>query len=160
YEREAPESFPILPRTPDSPGLSRPLMRFEITGPHPEKVPAISHVAIVHLTNAKLPDLLACDMVTGELLIHRLGGSSESCAVLASDLAHPAHAEVVDLDQDGLKDILVADLGTPLPSDERLGRVLWLRRTNHGGYKMRTIISGLGRVCDVKAADFDEDGDL
>jgi hypothetical protein len=160
YKSEAPESFPIIPRTPDGPGLARPLTRVEIAGPNPRKAPAISNVAIVHLTEENRPDLLACDMATGELLLHRPDRSGESSSVLASDLAHPAHAEVVDLDRDGIRDILVADLGTPTPSDERLGRVLWLRGIKDGGYKMRTLLSGLGRVCDVQAADFDDDGDL
>ncbi len=36
---------------------------------------------------------------------------------VAKGLAHPAHAEVADLDRDGIKDVLVADLGVPMPSD-------------------------------------------
>jgi hypothetical protein len=80
--------------------------------------------------------------------------------VLATDLAYPAHAEVADLDRDGIDDILVADLGVPIPSDDRLGRVLWLKGRKDGGYETRILLSRLGRVCDVEPADFDGDGDL
>ena len=36
-------------------------------------------------------------------------------------LEHPAHAEVVDLDGDGIQDLLVADLGSFLPAERRCG---------------------------------------
>jgi FG-GAP-like repeat len=160
YKAAAPDSLPIIPRTPDGPGPMRSLMRGEIAGPRPDEATAISHVALVHITNPKLPDILACDMVSGELLIRKAGAQDEPATVLASDLAHPAHAELADLDRDGINDILVADLGVLLPSDECLGRVLWLKGQKDGGYETRILASRLGRVSDVQPADFDGDGDL
>jgi hypothetical protein len=38
--------------------------------------------------------------------------------------SNPAHAEVADLDGDGVKDILVANLGREFPTDERLASVV------------------------------------
>ncbi len=160
YEAAAPDRLPIIPRTPDGSASTRSLVRAEIAGPHRDVAPAISHVALVHLTDPKLPDILACDMASGELLIHKAGRQDDPATVLASDLAHPAHAEVADLDRDGILDILVADLGSPVPSDDRLGRVLWLKGRNDGTYETRILLSRLGRVCDVQPADFDGDGDL
>ncbi|MHB1555889.1 MAG: FG-GAP and VCBS repeat-containing protein [Isosphaeraceae bacterium] len=160
YEADAPESLPIIPRTPDGPGPARKLVREEIPGPHPDQPAAISHVSLVHLTDPKRPDILACDMAAGELLLRRAVRPNARAEVLASDLAHPAHATVSDLDRDGVDDILVADLGSPIPSDDRLGRVLWLRGRKEGGYETRILLSRLGRVCDVEPADFDGDGDL
>jgi hypothetical protein len=138
----------------------RSLVRGQIAGPHPDEATAISHVALVHLTDPNRPDILACDMASGELLIHKAARQDDPATVLASDLAHPAHAEVADLDRDGIDDILVADLGVPIPSDDRLGRVLWLKGRKDGAYETRILLSRLGRVCDVQAADFDGDGDL
>jgi hypothetical protein len=69
YEAAAPDRLPILPLTPDGPGPVRSLVRGEIAGPRPNEATAISHVALVHLTDPNLPDLLACDMASGELLI-------------------------------------------------------------------------------------------
>jgi hypothetical protein len=160
YEAAAPDRLPIIPRTSDGPGPSRPLVRGEIAGPHPDEATAISHVALVHLTDRNLPDILACDMASGDLLIRKAGRPHDPATVLASDLAHPAHAEVADLDHDGIDDILVADLGVPIPSDERLGRVLWLKGRQDGSYETRILLSRLGRVSDVQPADFDGDGDL
>ena len=160
YEAAAPDRLPIIPRTPDGSGPMRSMVRGEILGPRPDEATAISHIALVHLTNRNLPDILACDMASGELLIRKAGRQDEPATVLASDLAHPAHAEVADLDHDGINDILVADLGVPIPSDDRLGRVLWLKGRKDGAYETRILLSRLGRVCDVQPADFDGDGDL
>ncbi len=160
YEAAAPDRLPLIPRTPDGSGPRRSLVRGEIAGPHPDEATAISHVALVHLTDPNRPDILACDMASGELLIHKAGRQDDPATVLASDLAHPAHAEVADLDHDGINDILVADLGVPIPSDDRLGRVLWLKGRKDGVYETRILLSRLGRVCDVQPADFDGDGDL
>ncbi len=160
YKAEAPDRLAIIPRTEDGPGPTRPLVRREIAGPRPNEPTAISHLSLVHLTNSRRTDILACDMAVGELLIHKAGRLDEPATVLAPDLAHPAHAEVADLDHDGIDDILVADLGVPIPSDERLGRVLWLKGRKDGTYETRILLSRLGRVSDVQAADFDGDGDL
>jgi hypothetical protein len=75
-------------------------------------------------------------------------------------LQHPCHAEVCDLDQDGQQDLVVADLGSFLPEDHDRGRVVWLRRRSAGDYEPQVIAASLGRVADVRPADFDGDGDL
>jgi hypothetical protein len=67
--------------------------------------------------------------------------------------------EAVDLDRDGLIDLVVADLGGVAPGDYTRGSVVWLRRTKEGGYHAHTLASGLPRVADVRPADVDGDGD-
>ena len=160
FQAEAPDRLPTIPPTPDGPGLSRPLRRVEVAGPRPDRPTAIANVALVNLTDPARPDLLACDMAGGELLIRRAGPGDAPATVLASDLAHPARAVVADLDGDGVRDVIVADLGTPIPSDERMGRVLWLKGASDGSFETRVVLSRLGRVSDVQPADFDGDGDL
>ena len=67
---------------------------------------------------------------------------------------------MVDLDQDGRQDLLVADLGDFMPGDHEKGSVVWLRQTEAGVFENRPLIEGLARTADVRAADFDGDGDL
>ena len=67
---------------------------------------------------------------------------------------NPAHTQVVDLDGDGIKDILVADLGNFTPTDDRVGRVIWLRGERDGTFTPFTLLRDVGRVADVEAADF------
>ncbi len=72
----------------------------------------------------------------------------------------PVHTQVVDLDGDGLLDIVVAELGELPPSEKRVGKVLMLRGLESGRFERRTILEDLGRVTDVRATDLDADGDL
>jgi hypothetical protein len=65
----------------------------------------------------------------------------------------------VDLDRDGAKDILVADLGGFLPADHDRGQVVWLRGLRAGGFTPHAM-GGFPRVADAEAADFDGDGKL
>jgi hypothetical protein len=73
---------------------------------------------------------------------------------------NPARASLVDLDRDGLDDLLVADIGFFMPEDHEKGAVVWLRRKADGSYEKRALAEKLPRVADVQAADFDGDGDL
>ena len=73
---------------------------------------------------------------------------------------NPCHTQAVDLDHDGRIDLLVADLGDVPPGDHLKGSVVWLRHMADGSYRPYTLASGLPRVADVEAADFDGDGDL
>ena len=119
----------------------------------------ISNVSLVRLWGRPGPLVLACDMQQNVVQVLRLDGSPLKWEVLAS-APHPAHAEVVDLDKDGVPDILVACLGSRTPTDERCGSVLWLRGDRSGKFTPIPLLSGVGRVADVRAADFDGDGDL
>ena len=79
---------------------------------------------------------------------------------LLGRVQNPAHAAAVDLDKDGLLDLLVADLGGFRPEDHEKGSVVWLRRRADGSYEPKALAARLPRVADVEAADFDGDSDL
>ncbi len=70
----------------------------------------------------------------------------------------PSHAEAVDLDIDGNKDLIVASLGQFFPTDDKVGSIVWLRASASGGYSPVTLLEGVGRVADVRPADFNSDG--
>jgi hypothetical protein len=78
---------------------------------------------------------------------------SPSWKVLAK-LKNPAHTRVLDLDGDGILDVLVADLGSFPPTDIRCGQVVWLRGLPDGSFRPITLLENVGRVADVRAADF------
>jgi hypothetical protein len=54
----------------------------------------------------------------------------------------------------------VADLGSFLPAEHERGRVVLLRRLPDTRYDAVELATGLGRVADVRAADFSADGRL
>jgi hypothetical protein len=159
YETQAPVELPVL--RPDE-GETAPPIRFERrVFPHPQSLPspAASNVRFVQLQD-DTRDLLVTDMRHGLLTAIRCSEPGAGPRVLCDVLHNPAHVEVVDLDRDGRRDLLVADLGSFTPTDKTLGSIVWLRASADGSFTPMPIAWGLGRVADVQAADFDGDGDL
>jgi len=102
---------------------------------------------------------VAVDMLAGLILA---GGGKGGASGLreVGHLASPCHVSAVDLDRDGRTDLLVADLGNPVPGDTKQGSVTWMRSRTDGTYQSIALATGLPRVADVEAGDFDGDGDL
>ena len=180
FEERAPEELPPADLPPPP---SRPLgLRFEkvsYPGPPARERFAISNVNLVRLpaggaSGGRQPpvsrgastgdsagprDILACDMLNGLVMLLRPYEPSPAWKVIAQ-VPHPAHTEVVDLDRDGLLDVLVADLGSFPPTDRLCGRVVWLRGRPDGSFTPVTLLENVGRVVDVQAADFRGTGRL
>ena len=159
YEKRAPVELPV-PEPTYAPGPCP--ARFETTSwhlPGENKVPAVSNVNIVHLSDAKQPEVLVCDMRGNRVLALKPNDPFNRWRVLG-EVSYPAHAEVVDLDGDGIKDILVACLGSFYPTDDKVGSVVWLKGEADGTFTPITLLDGIGRVADVQAADFRKCGKL
>jgi hypothetical protein len=153
FEDRAPLELPALKF--DKPDHPYPVS-FALThypGPPTTAPPAISNVNLVHLFDERRLDVLACDMRGGVVMALKPYALAPAWQVLAR-VSNPAHTEVVDLDGDGVKDVLVANLGSFSPTDRRCGSVVWLRGTREGGFIPCTLLEGVGRVADVQAADF------
>ena len=159
YESQAPEQFDF----PALPGVSDPgRFQAEQKSAAPRDAdaePVVAHVMFTDLFDDPGLELVVCEMRLGRVLVGRPATGRFELDVIA-EIAHPAHAEAVDLDGDGRRDLVVADLGSYLPLDHNLGRVEWLRQTESGEFERRTLFEGLGRIADVQPADFDGDGDL
>jgi hypothetical protein len=171
YEERAPLELPLPRMERATSPLPIQLKRMEVPVLPRARDPAISNVNLVHLFDERCLDVLACDMRNGLALALRPyvqerktppapAADPPSQEALASawqvlgKVANPAHAEVVDLDGDGIKDVLVANLGNFSPTDRRTGSVVWLRGQPNGSFVPITLLDGVGRVADVQAADF------
>jgi hypothetical protein len=154
YEDQAPEQLPAAKIEPASAPLSVGFAQVTFPGPPGSSPPRISYVQIVPFSDQRRPDLLVCDMRWGLILALKPYAARPAWEVLSDKVPHPAHVEVVDLNQDGIRDLLVADLGNFPPTDRRCGKVVWLRGTREGTLVPFTLLEDVGRVADVQAGDF------
>lgn len=145
-------------------GTSAPLspLPFEQTavGPPPSHNARITNVQIVDFDKDGRQDVLACDVQRNGVFLYRAtedGSWAET--VIADDFNAPAHATVVDLDQDGRSEIIVSILGDLYGVDEVVGRVIWLK-PNGDGFEQHVLLDDVRRVADVQAGDLDGDGDI
>jgi hypothetical protein len=158
YESKAPTHLPAPEAWPAVDAHRPPLTRRTLPAPDGDFPPAaIANVRAVDVDSDGTMDIVASDMRSGSIVV---GLANEGFGLkVVARLAHPAHIEHVDLNKDGQLDLLVADLGSYLPGDHADGAVYWLRRTAVG-FERIALASGLARVADARAADFDGDGDL
>lgn len=157
YLRQAPEQ-PSFPRSPEA---SHPLKtRFEVekryVGPA-SLLPEISTLQWMPFQEDGASRLVACDARYGQVVALDATDANTPPSILAR-LDHPARLQPCELSGDGATEFLVADLGSYLPADHQRGRIVLLRREAGGAaFEKIVLASGLGRVADVRAADFDGD---
>jgi hypothetical protein len=157
FEARAPETLPFPDAWPaPAPG---PFERLLLSPPGAAPVPIIANTRFLDLDGDGRPEIVACDMGHGIVFkgdpVRRPGELREIAKV-----PNPVHAAAVDLDRDGIMDLLIADIGYFLPEDHEKGSVVWLRGRGDGTFEKHVLAEKLPRVTDVEAADFDGDGDL
>ncbi|HEV3238186.1 MAG TPA: FG-GAP-like repeat-containing protein, partial [Gemmataceae bacterium] len=156
YEVRAPETLTVNP--PQNSHSPLPV-RFQTSTLPGDPFSAISNLNLVHLYDERKLDLLACDMRSGKIMVAKPYEQSPNFKELAV-VPNPAHVEVVDLNGDGVKDILVASLGNFAPTDAKVGSVVWLKGNRDGTFTPVPLLEGVGRVADVQAGDFRGTGKL
>jgi hypothetical protein len=156
YERQAPEELALLPRR-DTPAPPLPFERRSFARPDEKSAPGVSHVQIVRLAGQARPAVLVCDAARQQVLLLKPDEPATPWQVLASGFCC-ARAEVVDLDRDGIDDIVLAVLGSFYATDYQVGSVVWLRGKRDGSFEPLVLLENIGRVADVRAADFNGDG--
>jgi hypothetical protein len=68
--------------------------------------------------------------------------------------------QILDVDQDGDNDIMVAVLGLIFPSNDKIGTILILENDGKNNFIKHVVADKIARVSDVRAGDLDGDGDM
>ncbi|MFN7803636.1 MAG: FG-GAP repeat domain-containing protein [Planctomycetaceae bacterium] len=161
FSSRAPKELPIPTQSDlqEAPKVPFRLVRLLSADNLGQSHAAVASLAWRPLSDGGRPELVFCDMRTGGVGALQPAVGRNSLRRLA-ELQNPCHAEICDLDRDGVGDLIVADLGSFLPQDHAKGRVVWLRGVTGGEYEPHVLLEGVGRVADVEPCDFDQDGDL
>lgn len=161
YQARAPERWDLPPAPPSDGAAPIALGRHPLRCGDAFGAFSVANVCFAEMAPGEGLCALACDMNEGRLLRAGLKPEFGPLKVVARDLGHPAHVEACDLDGDGIRDLVIADLGVFYPSDNAQGRVIWLRGKADRSFEPPAALArGLGRVADARPADFDGDGDL
>ncbi|HEX3150512.1 MAG TPA: FG-GAP-like repeat-containing protein [Gemmataceae bacterium] len=159
YESRAPEALPLVPRSVALTAAAAHFDRKAIPFPDAATPPGAAHVNLVHLFSKDKLDILVCDALGKQVLVYSPYESKPAWRVIARGVTC-AHAEVVDLDGDGINDVILAVLGSFYATDDRVGSVVWLRGSPDRTFTPVTLLDGVGRVADVRPADFRGAGKL
>ena len=158
FEERAPESLDLTQSLPNIDSSSIKWRRSVPDTAYGGNFPFVSNVQFLDLIGDARQELVVGDMAHGMVLLGKPSESSYRLERLAM-VANPAHATRVDLDRDGLQDVIVGNLGSFNPLDHEMGSVEWLRQIGPKKFEPVSLFDGLGRVADVRPVDLDADGD-
>ena len=123
--------------------------------------PSIAHVKLVDVKGDGNISVLVCDVTEQKVsLIEQSDDGSFVERTILDEVKGPVHAELADMDSDGDNDVLVAAMGVILPSTAYSGQIYILENDGAGTFHAHLIADNTDRVTDVRAGDFDGDGDL
>jgi hypothetical protein len=153
YQSQAPESLP-----PAEQQSSESPVVFQLEGlePNANPVSGLPGVSFIQFVDSESPTIWFSDMLRGRVC--EMDATGVPKFELRQVAANPAGLSFADLDQNGQQDLLVADLGSPLPADHDRGQVLWVPNFRSGSQPV-VLLRDVGRVADVRPGDFDDDGD-
>ena len=170
YHHHAPERLPVPDQTPaDSNPLKFTTTDLRVASDVLAGPPCVSFVDLRPGSSQQTVDLWVSEMKHGAVFqladLRQSAGQTIADGTLRysfqSSATNPAVVRPVDLDGNGVDDLLITDLGSFLPEDHDRGQVVWIPdAVSDHPQPPRALLTGLGRVADVQTGDFNGDGRL
>ena len=122
-----------------------------------------ANIQVADITGDEDYEIIVTEPSRGLLTI--LDECEELCVEhnISQGLIEPLRAHPHDMNQDGVLDLVVADIGSVWPSTQKVGRVVILYGEANGSvidYRPEVVLEEVGRVTCAEVADLDNDGDL
>ena len=159
FQYQAPAEMKLPTSIHDYPLCQLDLQRLAVRKPG-VRPPGVTNVQWIDLGFGGSSALVYCDIGTGMVNAYWPQSPERPVQRLAT-LLQPVHTEPCDLNEDGLVDLVVADIGEFNAEDSEFGRVVWLKREpSKESFEKVVLVEGLSRVADIQPGDFDSDGDI
>jgi hypothetical protein len=159
--RSTPADSPAVAVSASPPEINLERFRSRSVGQSFSGKPWISHVTTADLDRDGRTDILACDDKRNAVVwLRQTAPGTFAESTLRDQLPAPVHAEVVDFDQDGDADVIVACMGQVFPNNDKIGALILLENDGKQGFSAHPLLEQVARVTDARAGDFDGDGRL
>ena len=120
----------------------------------------VANIRLADLDGDGSDEIISTQPLDGIITIADCNQDGCNEKILDQGYTAPVRTHVVDLDADGLMDIVVADIGILPPADELVGKVVLLKGLEDGNFEPIILIEEIGRTVCAESGDFDMDGDL
>ena len=154
FEALAPESY-VFQEPEETTSTGRRFRRVDAPGASTGTFPKIAHLRVLDAGR-----LIASEVYTGIVnQVSFVDTTPRRSPVI--QVADPVHVEPTDLDDDGITDFVVADIGFINPSKQPFGTLWWARprKGDDEDWEAIPLKTGFSRICDVRPMDHDQDGD-
>lgn len=159
FLERAPERIQFAPPPPLDREWSQKFLKTKLDWKDGDYLPpAIASIAWSTIAPSLKPQLIVTDMRDGSVnLIQPNIDPRLSARKSIARLASPARFLIKDVNEDGLDDLIVAELGSLNPFDHGFGKLILLTQIANGEFSRQTLVQGRGRIADVCEVDGSED---
>ncbi len=162
YQARAPEALPGADQAAQESPIRFESLNLSGTANEIAGISAVSFVGLAtpsaagHSGQPSPARFWCSDMISGHVRL--MDTSGQIHRDISGPVKNPAVIRMADLNANGQQDLVISELGSPLPEDHDRGKVVWLP-DYETSLNPQILLANVGRVADVRVGDMDGDGD-